>query len=54
MYELLVRRFPFATDSLGFSLSPSSLILMVGRGFRPEVSSREVPKRVKVRGRVES
>ena len=49
LYEVLVRKFPFSTDSQGFSIETAAVIFRVGRGERQEITAREVPKRVKVR-----
>ena len=48
MYELLSRKFPFMTDIFGYSMDPSVVVYLVCSGRRPDMQSREIPKRVKV------
>lgn len=46
LFELMMRKFPFSSDQYGFSIPPAALIHLIGNGYRPEMHSRETPKRM--------
>ena len=48
LYELMVRKFPFSLDQHGFSIPPEALIYLIGSGCRPEMTTKETPKRMQV------
>ena len=48
LYEMMVRKFPFTCDALGFAYEYEAVIFMVGKGKRQEFKTTDVPKKLKV------
>ena len=48
LYEVITRRFPFSTDSLGFTYESEVVIFLVGHGHRQPFKG-DTPTKLKVR-----
>jgi kinase suppressor of Ras 2 len=47
LYELITRKYPFVTDSLGFGYETEVVLYLIGRGYKQPFKATDVPKQLK-------